>query len=227
MLRRYTSLNRLSQAARAILQKSSQIDHTLDDLIRVDFCSVREQASRTCEYDNITVEQLEAHYINTLQALKCLDLWAIRLKEQVNLALKQFEAKPDFAKSAKQYLLYWLFYNSIVFKDLTLRHLESSGQLHLIRLLYDDYLIFLIEHQMALHSGQTLIAAMAQNRRHNSTSCSDFIMAEKCTTSSCLEIDVPVCVKREWDSITPDVESNDFDQQPVPTKRFKTSEHPE
>jgi regulatory factor X 1/2/3 len=225
MLRRYTSLNRLSQAARAILQKSSQIDHTLDDFIRVDFCSVREKASWACQYDNIMVEQLEAHYVNTLHELKCLDQWEIRLKEEVILALKPFEVKPDFAKSAKRYLLCWLFYNSIVFKDLTVRLLESSGHLHLIRLLYDDYLIFLIEHQVALHSGQTLIAAMAENRRHNSTSWSDFIKAENCTESSCLAIDVPVCVKREWDSTTPAVESNDFDQQPLPTKRFKTSKH--
>jgi regulatory factor X 1/2/3 len=216
MLRRYSSLNRLSRAARTMLQKSSQIDHMLDDLIRVDFSSVREQASWVCQYDNIMVQQLEAHYINTLYALKCLDQWAIRLKEEVILALKPFETKPDFAKSAKQYLLCWSLYNSMVFKDLTLRLLGRSGYLHLIRLLYDDYLIFLIEHQVALHSGQTLIAAMVENHRHNSTSWRDVIKPEECTEGSSLAIDVPVCVKREWDPTTPD---------PVPTKCFKISEH--
>jgi regulatory factor X 1/2/3 len=227
MLRRYTSLNRLSQAARAMLQNSSQIDHTLDDLIRVDFCSVREQASWACQYDNIMVEQLEAHYINTLHELKCLDQWAVKLKEEVIVALNQFETKPDFAKSAKQYLLCWALYNSIVFKDLTLRHLGSSGCLHLIRLLYDEYLIFLIQHQVALKAGQTLFAAMAENRRHNSTSWTGFIEPEKYTEGPSLVIDVPVSVKREWDPTTPAVGSNYFYQHSVPTKRFMMSEHME
>lgn len=42
-LRRYTSLNHLAQAARAVLQNSSQIDQMLVDLNRVDFRNVQEQ----------------------------------------------------------------------------------------------------------------------------------------------------------------------------------------
>ena len=42
-LRRYTSLNHLAQAARAVLQNSSQIDQMLVDLNRVDFHNVQEQ----------------------------------------------------------------------------------------------------------------------------------------------------------------------------------------
>ena len=43
MLRRYTSLNHLAQAARAVLQNSSQINQMLSDLNRVDFHNVQEQ----------------------------------------------------------------------------------------------------------------------------------------------------------------------------------------
>lgn len=39
-LRRYTSLNHLAQAARAVLQNSSQIAQMLNDLNRVDFHNV-------------------------------------------------------------------------------------------------------------------------------------------------------------------------------------------
>lgn len=42
-LRRYTSLNHLAQAARAVLQNSSQITQMLADLNRVDFHNVQEQ----------------------------------------------------------------------------------------------------------------------------------------------------------------------------------------
>ena len=39
-LRRYTSLNHLAQAARAVLQNPSQINQMLNDLNRVDFVNV-------------------------------------------------------------------------------------------------------------------------------------------------------------------------------------------
>ena len=44
-LRRYTSLNHLAQAARAVLQNSAQISQMLADLNRVDFHNVQEQVS--------------------------------------------------------------------------------------------------------------------------------------------------------------------------------------
>lgn len=40
-LRRYTSLNHLAQAARAVLQNSAQISQMLSDLNRVDFANVQ------------------------------------------------------------------------------------------------------------------------------------------------------------------------------------------
>ena len=40
-LRRYTSLNHLAQAARAVLQNSSQIAQMLNDLNRVDFHNIQ------------------------------------------------------------------------------------------------------------------------------------------------------------------------------------------
>lgn len=46
-LRRYTSLNHLAQAARAVLQNSHQISQMLTDLNRVDFHNVQEQVT-TC-----------------------------------------------------------------------------------------------------------------------------------------------------------------------------------
>lgn len=43
-LRRYTSLNHLAQAARAVLQNTAQINQMLSDLNRVDFANVQVSA---------------------------------------------------------------------------------------------------------------------------------------------------------------------------------------
>lgn len=45
-LRRYTSLNHLAQAARAVLQNTSQINQMLSDLNRVDFANVQVRRAR-------------------------------------------------------------------------------------------------------------------------------------------------------------------------------------
>ena len=42
-LRRYTGLNHLAQAARAVLQNSSQVNQMLSDLNKVDFANVQDQ----------------------------------------------------------------------------------------------------------------------------------------------------------------------------------------
>jgi regulatory factor X 1/2/3 len=224
MLWRYTSLNHLSQAARAILQKSSQIEHMLDVLIRVDFCSVHKQASWLCQYDDSMVQQLEAHYKNTLHELKSLDRWAARLKDEVTQVLKPKQGKPNFANAARQYLLRWSLYNSMVFKDLTLRRLESSGSLHLIRLLYDEYIIFLMEYQVSLHTGEIPIAVVAENYKNNSSNVGDYMEPENCMGGASLTLGVPVSVKRKRDPTTPAVGSNDVDQHPMPVKLIKSGE---
>lgn len=55
-LRRYTSLNHLAQAARAVLQNSSQIAQMLNDLNRVDFHNVQvSQKSKQTAYCNQTI----------------------------------------------------------------------------------------------------------------------------------------------------------------------------
>lgn len=46
MLRRYTSLNHLAQAAHAVLQNSAHINQMLSDLNRVDFNNVQVCAAR-------------------------------------------------------------------------------------------------------------------------------------------------------------------------------------
>lgn len=53
-------------------------------------------------------------------------------------------------------------YSSMVIRDLTLRSAASFGSFHLIRLLYDEYMYYLIEHRVAQAKGETPIAVMGE-----------------------------------------------------------------
>ncbi|XP_074640484.1 DNA-binding protein RFX2-like [Tubulanus polymorphus] len=161
-LRRYTSLNHLAQAARAVLQNTSQINQMLTDLNRVDFNNVQEQASWVCQCDDAVVTRLEQDFKKTLQQQNSLEQWAIWLEGVVNQVLKPHEGSPSFAKAARQFLLKWSFYSSMVIRDLTLRSAASFGSFHLIRLLYDEYMFYLVEHKVAAATGDTPIAVMGE-----------------------------------------------------------------
>ncbi|KAF1399663.1 Transcription factor RFX3, partial [Spheniscus mendiculus] len=161
-LRRYTSLNHLAQAARAVLQNTSQINQMLSDLNRVDFANVQEQASWVCQCDDNMVQRLETDFKMTLQQQSTLEQWAAWLDNVMMQALKPYEGRPSFPKAARQFLLKWSFYSSMVIRDLTLRSAASFGSFHLIRLLYDEYMFYLVEHRVAQATGETPIAVMGE-----------------------------------------------------------------
>ncbi|XP_070600015.1 DNA-binding protein RFX2 isoform X1 [Erythrolamprus reginae] len=161
-LRRYTSLNHLAQAARAVLQNTSQINQMLSDLNRVDFANVQEQASWVCQCEEGLVQKLEQDFKATLQQQSSLDQWARWLDEVVTRVLKPHEGAVSFPRAARQFLLKWSFYSSMVIRDLTLRSAASFGSFHLIRLLYDEYMFYLVEHRVAEATGETPIAVMGE-----------------------------------------------------------------
>uniref|UniRef100_A0A8C1NDY1 Regulatory factor X, 1b (influences HLA class II expression) n=1 Tax=Cyprinus carpio TaxID=7962 RepID=A0A8C1NDY1_CYPCA len=161
-LRRYTSLNHLAQAARAVLQNTAQITQMLSDLNRVDFTNVQEQASWVCGCEDGVVQRLEQDFKLTLQQQNSLEQWAVWLDRVVSQALKPYTGSPAFPKAAKLFLLKWSFYSSVVIRDLTLRSAASFGSFHLIRLLYDEYMYYLIEHRVAEAKGETPISVMGE-----------------------------------------------------------------
>ncbi|XP_067290081.1 transcription factor RFX3 isoform X2 [Pseudorasbora parva] len=169
-LRRYTSLNHLAQAARAVLQNTSQINQMLSDLNRVDFANVQEQASWVCQCEEGVVQRLELDFKATLQQQSSLEQWAAWLDNVVTEVLKPYEDKPSLPKAARQFLLKWSFYSSMVIRDLTLRSAASFGSFHLIRLLYDEYMFYLVEHRVAQATGETPIGVMGEFQDLNTMS---------------------------------------------------------
>uniref|UniRef100_A0A672LPV8 DNA-binding protein RFX2-like n=1 Tax=Sinocyclocheilus grahami TaxID=75366 RepID=A0A672LPV8_SINGR len=187
-LRRYTSLNHLAQAARAVLQNTSQINQMLSDLNRVDFANVQEQASWVCQCDESVVQRLEQDFKVTLQEQSSLDQWAAWLDNVVNQVLKPYEGSTSFPRAARQFLLKWSFYSSMVIRDLTLRSAASFGSFHLIRLLYDEYMFYLVEHRVAMATGETPIAVMGEVRRSDMSRMSERSMSEPAVKSERIEI---------------------------------------
>uniref|UniRef100_A0A1B0FKB6 RFX-type winged-helix domain-containing protein n=1 Tax=Glossina morsitans morsitans TaxID=37546 RepID=A0A1B0FKB6_GLOMM len=159
-LRRYTSLNHLAQAARAVLQNSTQIAQMLSDLNRVDFHNVQEQAAWVCQCEPTVVQRLENDFKAALQQQSSLEQWASWLQLVVDSTLQEYHGKPNYAKAARQFLLKWSFYSSMVIRDLTLRSASSFGSFHLIRLLYDEYMFYLVEHKIAEEQQKTAIAVI-------------------------------------------------------------------
>ena len=102
-LRRYTSLNHLAQAARAVLQNTSQINQMLSDLNRVDFANVQVNLSesfmlhKTCLcLLSLCFPPLAVHYVFLLNVFWCVRCvlqeqasWVCQCDESVVQRLEQ------------------------------------------------------------------------------------------------------------------------------------------
>ncbi|XP_043651222.1 DNA-binding protein RFX2 isoform X3 [Drosophila teissieri] len=164
-LRRYTSLNHLAQAARAVLQNGAQISQMLSDLNRVDFHNVQEQAAWVSQCAPAVVQRLESDFKAALQQQSSLEQWASWLQLVVESAMEEYNGKPTYARAARQFLLKWSFYSSMIIRDLTLRSASSFGSFHLIRLLFDEYMFYLVEHKIAEAQDKTAIAVICERMK--------------------------------------------------------------
>ena len=115
-----------------------------------------------CHCDDQLVLKLEQDFKKILQQQTSLEQWAEWLDGVVGTVLQPHEGHPGYPRAARQFLLKWSFYSSMVIRDLTLRSAASFGSFHLIRLLYDEYMFFLVEHKVAAHLGQTPVAVVGE-----------------------------------------------------------------
>ena len=107
----------------------------------------QEQASWGCGCDQETVTRLEESFKATLQQQASLESWASWLEGVVDSILNPNLSKENYIQAARQFLLRWSFYSSMIIRDLTLRSAASFGSFHLIRLLYDEFMFYIIEHR--------------------------------------------------------------------------------
>ncbi|KAK6049768.1 hypothetical protein COOONC_12727 [Cooperia oncophora] len=165
-LRRYTSLNHLAQAARAVLQKPDQVMAMYNDYIRVDMQQVQEQAGWVSGCDSLMVHHIHNAFKDNLQKMAPMEEWAEWLESIVDQILAKYHDKPVqiISEIGKQFLLNWSCYTSMLIRDLTLRSAGSFGSFHLIRLLTDEYMVYLIESRIAKAVNRAMITVISQYR---------------------------------------------------------------
>ena len=154
ILRRYTSLNHLAHAARTVLQNPRNTTEMYDDIQKVNFVSIQEQASWICQCDVFLVSKLEKEFKQTLVKRPSLENWGKWLENVVSNCISNASSSVDLIEYSRQFLLKWSFYSSMIIRDLTLRSSTSFGSFHLIRLLFDEYTFYLIEQKIARDSNR-------------------------------------------------------------------------
>ncbi|PNF41334.1 hypothetical protein B7P43_G16753 [Cryptotermes secundus] len=217
---RYSSLNHLAQAVHHVLQNYSLRHQMLVDLNQVDFCKIQAQASWVCQCDDSMV-QLEVVFKKILHEQNSLEQWSAWLEGVISQVLKPYEGTPNFAKAARQFLLKWSFYSSLVIRDISLRSAASFGSLHVIHLLYDKYIFFIIEHKVALETGNTPIGVMGEKYNNNQSNLSEFILPGPCNGDLSFKEEVPVNFRRKIAPTTCVVGTNEASHRAVAIKRFK------
>lgn len=150
ILRRYTSLNHLAHAARTVLQNPRNTTEMYNDILKVNFFSIQEQASWICQCDVSLISKLEQEFKNTLVKRPSLENWGKWLENVVTNCIQNASSAEDLIEYSRQFLLKWSFYSSMIIRDLTLRSSSSFGSFHLIRLLFDEYTFYLIEQKIAI-----------------------------------------------------------------------------
>jgi len=105
------------------------------------------------------VASIESDFRENLRLQKNLDEWTEWMEAVVDQLLAPYHDKPIdvLTKASKQFLLKWSFCSSMILRDVTYRTAPSFGSFHLIRLLYDEYMFFLVESRLARATNQPLI----------------------------------------------------------------------
>ena len=136
---------------------------------RIDFSVVHWQADWLCAGGHCPaggtawVRDLVSQFRERLARRCSLEEWADWLESVTDHALTAWVDQPAEVQLArgKRFLLGWTFHTSLLLRDITLRSAQSFGQFHLVRLLFDDYLLLLMEQKLAKLTGQDPISLMA------------------------------------------------------------------
>ncbi|XP_062581196.1 transcription factor RFX4-like [Saccostrea cucullata] len=152
VLRRQTSLNHLCQAARSVVHSPDISSQMLEDWISVDLNSIIKQTVYTMESYNEKVTETIANlcyeFEQLLEDQAPLQSYVEWLDNMVDKCVVQYAKKrPGFLRrTARQFLLMWSCFGTRVIRDMTLHSAPSFGSFHLLHLMFDDYVLYLVEN---------------------------------------------------------------------------------
>ncbi|XP_076308579.1 transcription factor RFX4-like [Tachypleus tridentatus] len=153
VIRRQMSLNHLAQASRMVVQNSEIIGQMLHDWRQVDIAAICRETLYSIEqneigttFDIILNLAKEFEYLIKDEApIEAFTEWLNTLVNRCVL-LPTARNKIPVRQLSRQFLLMWSAFGTHVIRDMTLHSAASFGSFHLLRLMFDDYIIFLIEN---------------------------------------------------------------------------------
>jgi len=151
LLCRQTSLSHLAQAARSVLHSTEPVNQMAEDLADIKICSIIEQTlwmiSERPEKDFKDTYSYFEEFAELLDQQATVDQYTEWIASLVNrCVIKPSEKKgKSFQSYAQKFLLLWSFTCSKFVQELTLKSAKSFGSFHLLQMLFDDYILYLIE----------------------------------------------------------------------------------
>ncbi|XP_065380818.1 transcription factor RFX4 isoform X6 [Macaca fascicularis] len=166
ILRRQTSLNHLCQASRTVIHSADITFQMLEDWRNVDLNSITKQTLYTMEDSRDEhrklIIQLYQEFDHLLEEQSPIESYIEWLDTMVDHCVVKVAAKRQgsLKKVAQQFLLMWSCFGTRVIRDMTLHSAPSFGSFHLIHLMFDDYVLYLLESLHCQERANELMRAM-------------------------------------------------------------------
>ncbi|XP_061085549.1 transcription factor RFX4 [Conger conger] len=166
ILRRQTSLNHLCQASRTVIHSADITFQMLEDWRNVDLNSITKQTLYTMEdsreEQRRLIIQLYQEFDRLLEEQSPIEAYIEWLDSMVDRCVVKVSGKRAgcLKKLAQQFLLMWSCFGTRVIRDMTLHSAPSFGSFHLIHLMFDDYVLYLLESLHCQERANELMRAM-------------------------------------------------------------------
>ncbi|KAE8613781.1 hypothetical protein XENTR_v10007868 [Xenopus tropicalis] len=166
ILRRQTSLNHLCQASRTVIHSADITFQMLEDWRNVDLNSITKQSLYTIEDSREEhrklIIQLYLEFDHLLEEQSPIESYIDWLDSMVDRCVVNVASKKQgsLKKVAQQFLLIWSCFGTRVIRDMTLHSAPSFGSFHLIHLMFDDYVLYLLESLHCQERANELMRAM-------------------------------------------------------------------
>ncbi|XP_030848887.1 DNA-binding protein RFX6 [Strongylocentrotus purpuratus] len=151
-LKRQSSFLHLAQTARPVLFDQQLVDQMIEDLEKVDLCSIGSHAMLSVSQDE-TDSELNTEFLNDFKELLKKQATVEAFTEWLDQVVESKVIKPSkqngrsFKKRAQDFLLKWSFFGARVMHSLTINNAQSFASFHLIRMLLDEYILLAVESQ--------------------------------------------------------------------------------
>ncbi|ELU02782.1 hypothetical protein CAPTEDRAFT_183181 [Capitella teleta] len=169
VLKRQTSLSHLCQASRTVLHSPDVTQQMLQDWRHVDVGSIVRQTLYTmdefCDRDYHVIVTLHREFEVLLQDQAPLESYTVWLESMVDRCIVRVTMKKacSLRHLARQFMLMWSCFGTRVIRDMTLHSAPSFGSFHLLHLMFDDYVMFLVESIQSTERAKDLLRGIKGN----------------------------------------------------------------